>query len=214
MNDQGDFKKNDGRPSSGNGGSANHYFVPEPSGPKEKPSSQAPSQVGVAADATLPWLKELWLFGKDRPISRGSYRWNAEDVKSLIEKAIAEARANSPLPWDPEKNPHDAQLMATRKKLENEEVEAKRKNDDDMGVLEEVEREHANFHRTAQKPVRPIILIILVTLFLALSLAPSFLDGFFYGIDDERLAWMISCILGLVAAGTISYLIVGEFRHA
>ena len=93
-------------------------------------------------------------------------------------------------------------------------MKGKRKNDDDLGLLEEFERERANFYRNAPKPSKPIISIILATLFLALSLAPSFLDGFFYRIDDEQLAWLISGILGLVAAGCISYLILGEYRHA
>ena len=104
-----------------------HYFLPEPSIPKERPKSEVPVQVGVAADASLPWLKALWEFAAQRPVERGSYRCNDEDVKSLLAKATAEAKANAPLPWEPEKNAHDAQLVRSRNKLEEEEVEGQKK---------------------------------------------------------------------------------------
>ena len=191
-----------------------HYHVPEPSIPKEKPTPRAPSQLGVAADATLPWLRSLWEFGEQRPIWRGSYRWNDEDVKSLIDKAVAEARANGPLPWDTQNNEHDAQLMRKRAKLEEREELAKKKHDEDLAEMEEIELERANFHRNAHKPSKPFLAIILVTLFLALTLVPSFFDGLFFKIDNEQLGWLLSSIFGLAAAGCISYLVLGEYRHA
>ena len=191
-----------------------HYFVPEPEGmKKEKPSNAAPSQVGVAAEASLPWLKGLWEFGQQRAIQRGSYRSNEDDVKSLIEKATAEARANAPLPWDKVNNDHDAQLVRNRENLAQDGVQAKAKHSDDLSNLEEAEAEHANFYRDPTKPSRPIISIVLATLVLGLSMAPSFYDGFFYRMDDELLAWALSSIIGLVASAFVSFIILGEFRH-
>ena len=206
--------KKAGSQGNGNGSKRSHHFIPEPSNFENTASSDSPSQVGVASDTALPWLKGLWWFGKRRARTRGSYRLHEETVGSLREDAIATANANTPLPWDPNNNAHDSQLMDDLKKLQSLEIETTRKHDDDMANLEERERERANNFRKVSKPSLPIITMILTAAFIALTLAPSFYAGLFSNPDDEQLAWLLSSVLGLVGAGSIVSLIMGGINHA
>lgn len=199
---------------SGNGDSKHsHYYQPEPSTVPNTAASDSPSQMGVA-DTSLPWLKALWEFGRERGRIRASYRSHTETNDSLREYAVATANANAPLPWDPENNVHDAMLTAELKKFQSEEVEAVRKHDDDVLALEEMERERANNARDVPKPRLPIITIVLTTASIALSLAPSFYAGLFSSFDDERIGWLLASVLGMVGAGGVVSLIVGGNSHA
>lgn len=201
-----------GNRSKHNGSAGQHYFGPEVSPKQNRPVSSSPQLMGEAAGSSLPWLKELWNFARERMLGKGRFISSEDDLKFLEDHSEAIAEANAPLPWDPANNHYD-------KLREDECVEAKqdkaalvKKHDYEVAAAQEAERERANNCRRPRLPRISILMIILTIAFMGFSLTPSFSDGFFFMIADFRVRIIISALAGFLTAGSIVFLIIGEYR--
>jgi len=198
---------------SGDGNVNSHFFAPETSSTKDKPSIESPPQVGVAAFTSLPLHKELFDEGFGCALRRGIPEGTDEDRRALAEFAEVIAESQGGSPWDPKNNAYDAELKKDNDNIERELAACPARLKKALACQEDAEREKANFGALPEKPHIPWLAIIIATLFLAIGLATSFHDGFFSDIADERVGWLLSVIGGFVTGIGIVYLRLGQVHN-
>jgi hypothetical protein len=170
--------------------------------------------VGVAADSSLLWLKELYEFGRQRAIDYKRTKVDKAELESLKAHALSMAEANRPLKWGSNESKALDDLIKAEIKLVSEKITMLEEKLERAKIqLFEAERERANFCRKPKIPAFPLIEIILAMFFFACSLISAFHDGLFFGLADDRLAWALSSGGALMVALPVVYFMLAGYRN-
>ena len=198
---------------SGNGGNSRHYFSAAAGDTPDNPVSDSPTGSEVAADLSSPFFRSLWEMGYRRALARGIPSSHPDDVHNIKGHASSAAGSLDMTPYDPNKNLADKANEDEIERLENDREALEVKHEEAVTKMEEVERERANMDVRPVKPENPGCAIVIASFFIALTIAPAFYDGFFYLIEDLRIAWLASIITSVFVGGGITYMILGQYRN-
>jgi hypothetical protein len=154
---------------------------------------------------------DLFELGRRRAIDSGAVEPQEHDIRALENHAEAVARETYEERYDPEANPHDAAREAEHIKVlkDRPKIEEALKFGD--AELREKDRALSKKEAAGSKPTPHLALLVIATVVIAMTMAPTFADRFLSLVEDDILRMAGAGLIGLLLGGLLTGFIL--FGH-
>lgn len=176
-------------------------------------TTKSPPAMGCAAESTLRFQKDLFEEGRKRAVEGGDYREDTKQMKSLVDHAEAMAREQAAEIFNPRGSLHDQVRQEKFDKVNDDMKEVQMK----LPTAEDEYRKRADALAALGEPPSPPGLpwytFIFGVMLIAITVSPALHDFFFFDIENQRLAWLISLMGGAAAGLFVAWCLLGSYKN-
>jgi hypothetical protein len=188
---------------------ANHLSVTEASESDASWSAPERERTQILLDSIFP-LDQLFDRGRTLARKSGTLSEQAQELRSLSDYALAIARDTHLAEYDPAKNQQDRLREAEHEKHMRERDEAELALRYANAEVGERQDELAQITTGMPEPHVSLWTAFFAATVLALSVAPTLHDRFFFGLGDQVLAWLFSGVAASTIGALITWALVGS----
>ena len=176
----------------------------------DETNKKSPSLTELPAPHTRREV-EVFELGRSRALESGAVEPQEHDIRAMENHAGAVARETHEERYDPETNPHDAAREAEHLKVVKDRLKVEETLKFADAELREMEKALSKKAAAGAKPAPHPALVVVATVVIALTMAPTFADRFLSLVSDDILRMLGAGTLGLVLGGLLTGFIL--FGH-